>query len=195
MPPPSPTPREPIVGPKDPEPPFPLKLKGKVIKGFGRGSKEVCQPSPPTCVIFPLPMRQLRSPLPLSPFATRVPGSGTPCMLPYLKLPLPLRTHLQLKAAPPPPTGATNPNASPCPTVPRPRTLSSKRANNIANARPLRTSSSASQPPTSPSRASASAATPPSPRGSTSAGRASTSRPRPPLCPPTAPPHAGPQPT
>ena len=95
MPPPSSEPREPIVGPENPEQPFPLKLKGKVIKGFGRGSKEVCQPSSPTRVIFPLPMRQLRSPLPFSP---RAPGSGTPCMLPYLKLPLPLRTYLQLKA-------------------------------------------------------------------------------------------------
>lgn len=78
MPPPSPKPREPIVGPEDPEPPFPLKLKGKVIKGFGRGSKEVCQPSHPTRVIFPLPMRQLRSLLPISPLATRALGSGTP---------------------------------------------------------------------------------------------------------------------
>lgn len=34
-------PRDPIAGPDVPEPPFPLKLGGKVIKGFGRGSKEV----------------------------------------------------------------------------------------------------------------------------------------------------------
>lgn len=35
-------PRDPYVGPEDgPEPPFPLRLDGKVIKGFGRGSKEV----------------------------------------------------------------------------------------------------------------------------------------------------------
>jgi hypothetical protein len=98
-----------------------------------------------------------------------------------------------------PPAKSCPPNnqsqASPYPAAPRPRTLSSKRANNIANTRPLRTSSLASQPPTSPSRASASAATPPSTRGSTSAGQASTSRPRPPLRPPTAPPRAGPQPT
>lgn len=34
--------RELTAGPADgPEPPFPLKLSGKVIKGFGRGSKEV----------------------------------------------------------------------------------------------------------------------------------------------------------
>ena len=104
MPPPSSKPREPIVGPDDPEPPFPLKLKGKVIKGFGRGSKEVCQPSHHTRFFFPLPMRQLRSPLALFPLATRTPGSGTPCTLSYLKLPLPLRTHLQLKAAPRPST-------------------------------------------------------------------------------------------
>ena len=35
-------PRPEIVGPDSgPEPPFPLKLEGPVIKGFGRGSKEV----------------------------------------------------------------------------------------------------------------------------------------------------------
>lgn len=35
-------PRAPIAGPDDgPQPPFPLRLSGKVIKGFGRGSKEV----------------------------------------------------------------------------------------------------------------------------------------------------------
>ena len=84
MPPPSSEPREPIVGPENPEQPFPLKLKGKVIKGFGRGSKEVCQPSSPTRVIFPLPMRQLRSPLPFSPrvyaalFETPSPSSHVP---------------------------------------------------------------------------------------------------------------------
>lgn len=35
-------PRDPIAGPDSPESPFPLKLRGPVIKGFGRGSKEVC---------------------------------------------------------------------------------------------------------------------------------------------------------
>jgi len=41
MPPPK-GPRELFAGPDDgPAPPFPLKLSGKVIKGFGRGSKEV----------------------------------------------------------------------------------------------------------------------------------------------------------
>ena len=35
-------PRDLVVGPDDgPAPPFPLRLDGKVIKGFGRGSKEV----------------------------------------------------------------------------------------------------------------------------------------------------------
>lgn len=34
-------PRDPIAGPDTPQPPFPLKLRGPVIKGFGRGSKEV----------------------------------------------------------------------------------------------------------------------------------------------------------
>ena len=35
-------PRDPVAGPDNgPEPPFPLKLNGKVIEGFGRGSKEV----------------------------------------------------------------------------------------------------------------------------------------------------------
>ena len=27
-----------------PEPPFPLRMEGVVISGFGRGSKEVCPP-------------------------------------------------------------------------------------------------------------------------------------------------------
>lgn len=34
-------PRDPIAGPDTPQSPFPLKLRGPVIKGFGRGSKEV----------------------------------------------------------------------------------------------------------------------------------------------------------
>jgi riboflavin kinase len=35
-------PRDPVAGPDDgPAAPFPLRLSGKVIKGFGRGSKEV----------------------------------------------------------------------------------------------------------------------------------------------------------
>lgn len=39
-----------IVGPEQgPEPPFPLRMEGKVISGFGRGSKEV---SDPLCSIF-----------------------------------------------------------------------------------------------------------------------------------------------
>lgn len=36
-------PRDPIAGPDTPEKPYPLKLSGKVIKGFGRGSKEVSE--------------------------------------------------------------------------------------------------------------------------------------------------------
>jgi len=36
-------PRDPVAGPESgPEPPFPIRLSGPVIKGFGRGSKEVC---------------------------------------------------------------------------------------------------------------------------------------------------------
>lgn len=35
-------PRDPVAGPDSgPEPPFPIKISGPVIKGFGRGSKEV----------------------------------------------------------------------------------------------------------------------------------------------------------
>lgn len=35
-------PRDTIIGTDDgPEPPFPLRMKGEVVKGFGRGSKEV----------------------------------------------------------------------------------------------------------------------------------------------------------
>jgi riboflavin kinase len=38
-------PRDPIAGPSTPQPPFPLKLRGPVIKGFGRGSKELGIPT------------------------------------------------------------------------------------------------------------------------------------------------------
>ncbi|CAD0096906.1 unnamed protein product [Aureobasidium vineae] len=39
-------PRDPIVGPDSgPAPPFPLKLNGEVVKGFGRGSKELGIPT------------------------------------------------------------------------------------------------------------------------------------------------------
>ncbi|EMC99666.1 hypothetical protein BAUCODRAFT_30041 [Baudoinia panamericana UAMH 10762] len=39
-------PRETVAGPDDgPQPPFPLKLNGKVIKGFGRGSSELGIPT------------------------------------------------------------------------------------------------------------------------------------------------------
>jgi hypothetical protein len=34
-----------IVGPDSPEAPFPIYLKGPVIKGFGRGSKELGIPT------------------------------------------------------------------------------------------------------------------------------------------------------
>ncbi|OAL44715.1 riboflavin kinase [Pyrenochaeta sp. DS3sAY3a] len=37
--------REPIAGPDTPEAPFPLKLRGPVIKGFGRGSKDLGIPT------------------------------------------------------------------------------------------------------------------------------------------------------
>ncbi|KAF2223682.1 riboflavin kinase-domain-containing protein [Elsinoe ampelina] len=39
-------PRDPIAGPDTgPEPPFPIRLDGEVIKGFGRGSKELGIPT------------------------------------------------------------------------------------------------------------------------------------------------------
>ena len=39
-------PRDPVAGPDaGPEPPFPIKLFGPVIRGFGRGSKEVRESS------------------------------------------------------------------------------------------------------------------------------------------------------
>jgi len=47
-----------IIGPDSgPEPPFPLRMGGKVVSGFGRGSKEVCPFSPfdPPPSIYPLP--------------------------------------------------------------------------------------------------------------------------------------------
>ncbi|EDU49457.1 riboflavin kinase [Pyrenophora tritici-repentis] len=38
-------PRDPIAGPDTPQPPFPIKLRGPVVKGFGRGSKELGIPT------------------------------------------------------------------------------------------------------------------------------------------------------
>jgi riboflavin kinase len=34
-----------IVGPESPESPYPIYLKGPIIKGFGRGSKELGIPT------------------------------------------------------------------------------------------------------------------------------------------------------
>ena len=43
-------PRDPVTGPESgPEPPFPVRLSGPVIKGFGRGSKDVCGVPLPPC--------------------------------------------------------------------------------------------------------------------------------------------------
>ncbi|KAF2745325.1 riboflavin kinase [Sporormia fimetaria CBS 119925] len=39
------TPRDPIAGPQHPESPYPLRLRGPVIKGFGRGSKDLGIPT------------------------------------------------------------------------------------------------------------------------------------------------------
>lgn len=42
------SPRPSIVGPDaGPEEPYPLKMEGTVISGFGRGSKEVKKTDPP----------------------------------------------------------------------------------------------------------------------------------------------------
>lgn len=38
-------PRDPIAGPDTVQPPFPLKLRGPVVKGFGRGSKDLGIPT------------------------------------------------------------------------------------------------------------------------------------------------------
>ncbi|KAF2713456.1 riboflavin kinase [Pleomassaria siparia CBS 279.74] len=38
-------PRDPIAGPSTPQHPFPIKLRGPVIKGFGRGSKDLGIPT------------------------------------------------------------------------------------------------------------------------------------------------------
>ena len=39
------TPRPLIVGPEKPSPPFPLRLSGPIVKGFGRGSSELGIPT------------------------------------------------------------------------------------------------------------------------------------------------------
>lgn len=38
-------PRSPLAGPSTPSPPFPISLSGPVIKGFGRGSRELGIPT------------------------------------------------------------------------------------------------------------------------------------------------------
>lgn len=49
-------PRDSVVGPENgPEPPFPLKLDGEVVKGFGRGSKEVSEAQ---CIQHPTSRRR-----------------------------------------------------------------------------------------------------------------------------------------
>lgn len=40
-----PRPRSPLAGPSTPSPPFPISLSGPVIKGFGRGSRELGIPT------------------------------------------------------------------------------------------------------------------------------------------------------
>jgi len=50
-----------IIGPDSgPEPPFPLRMGGKVVSGFGRGSKEVI---PIPSIILHLPSHSLSNPL------------------------------------------------------------------------------------------------------------------------------------
>lgn len=63
-------PRDPIAGPDTPQPPFPLKLRGPVIKGFGRGSKEVCTQHTlhklPTSLLIPCQLGIPTANIPLS---------------------------------------------------------------------------------------------------------------------------------
>jgi hypothetical protein len=55
-----------IVGPESPAPPYPIYLKGNVIKGYGRGSKELGIPTGIPAIkactdkpIFPMSMFQI----------------------------------------------------------------------------------------------------------------------------------------
>lgn len=46
-------PRDPVAGPDaGPESPYPIRLSGPVIKGFGRGSKDVCLHNPFLSISF-----------------------------------------------------------------------------------------------------------------------------------------------
>ena len=52
-----------IVGPESPTSPYPIYLKGPVIKGFGRGSKELGIPTgisyPPFCMTHDKPISRM----------------------------------------------------------------------------------------------------------------------------------------
>jgi hypothetical protein len=45
------TDRPQIVGPDDPEPPFPIRLLGPVQRGFGRGGKDLGCPTGLQCTL------------------------------------------------------------------------------------------------------------------------------------------------
>lgn len=65
-------PRDEVAGPDEgPEPPFPLRLNGEVIKGFGRGSGEVSDISVISHVAIGLPMGMLLINRPMAGVASK----------------------------------------------------------------------------------------------------------------------------
>lgn len=202
-------PRDPTAGPDaGPEKPFPLRLDGKVIKGFGRGSKEVsllgvffsrsivainvCQRAYRCALLFRL---QLASDTPASTDANalqRTPTRGHHENFQSRGVGRSHNTAKHITAH----CQHSSPSLTPCQT-PRPTPIPRRHpaatrlppfiARPSASTPPKkvhqtnRPSSSASPQPTSPSPASPSADTPPSRRASTTASRAS--RPAPPSAP------------
>ena len=50
-----------VGGEEGPQDPYPLRMEGDVISGFGRGSKEVSSPSLLSPFLYPLPLTYINT--------------------------------------------------------------------------------------------------------------------------------------
>ncbi|APA08580.1 hypothetical protein sscle_04g033500 [Sclerotinia sclerotiorum 1980 UF-70] len=98
-----PAPRAQIIGPESgPEPPYPLRMQGEVVSGFGRGSKELGIPT-------------ANIPVTNVPWIDTAP-SGV--YFGYAALDLP-STHPDLENSPLPPSPTNPSSTSPSPSPPK----------------------------------------------------------------------------